>query len=73
MADFLFHLYIPIGVSLPAYLNNHNLFSRYAHFLKVLTSFLMSSLMCWCIVIYHHRPQGPTLSKSKMEFYVCAE
>ena len=52
------NLFIIFGVGLHAYLSNQNPFSR-EHIFVGFNEF--PSLMCWCIVIHHHRPQGPTL------------
>ena len=46
------------GVGLPAYLSYHNLFLR-EHISVGFNEF--PSLLCWDIVIHHHRPQGPSL------------
>ena len=59
VAVFLLHLFFIIfGVGLPAYLSNHNPFSR-EHIFVGFNEF--PSLVHWCAVIHHDRPQGPTL------------
>ena len=55
---FLLHLFIIFGVGLAAYLSNHNLLSR-EHIFVGFNEF--PSLVYWCTVIHHHRPQRPTL------------
>ena len=65
---FLLHFIIILGVGLPAYLSNHNLFSR-EHIFIGFNEF--SSLMCWCIVIHHHWPQGPTLFRRVKWDFMC--
>ena len=70
MAVFLLQLFFIIfGVGLPAYFSNHSPFSK-EHIFVGFNEF--PSLVYWCIVIHHHRPQGPTLFQmSEMGFYVC--
>ena len=58
VAVFLLHLFIIFGVGLPAYLNIHNPFSR-KHILVGFNEF--PSLVCWCIVVHHHRLKGHIL------------
>ena len=58
VAVFLLHLFIIFGVGLPAYLGNHNPFS-WEHIFVGFKKF--PSLVCWCTVIHHQRPQGPYL------------
>ena len=41
-----------------------------AHFLS-LNKF--PSLVCWCIVIHHHRPQGPTLLRRVRWDFTCVQ
>ena len=53
--------FIIFGVGLPAYLSNHNLFSREHIFVNFVGLNDFPSLVYWCTVIHHHRPQGPTL------------
>ena len=53
--SFFYHFF---GVGLPAYLSNHNLFLR-EHIFVGFNKF--PSLVYWCTIIHHHRPQGPTL------------
>ena len=58
VAVFLLHLFVILGVGLPAYLSNHNLFSR-EHIIVGFNEF--PSLVYGCIVIHHHQPQGSIL------------
>ena len=71
MAVFLLQLFFYhfFGVGLPAYFSNHSPFLR-EHIFVSFNEF--PSLMFWCTVIHHHRPQGPTLFQREMGFYVCA-
>ena len=52
-------------VGLPAYLRNHNPFPR-EHIFVGFNEFPF--LVCWCIVIHHHQPQGPTLLQNSWDF-----
>ena len=60
VAVFLLDFYHIFGVGLPAYfflattdpLLREHIFVGFNKF---------RSLVCWCAVIYHHRPHGPTL------------
>ena len=61
---------IILGVGLPAYLSNHNPFSR-EHSLVGFNKFL--SLVCWCIVIHHHWPQGPTFFRRVRWDFMCVQ
>ena len=61
---------IIFGVGLPAYLSNHNPFSR-EHILVGSNEF--PSLMYWCTVIHHHRPQGPTLFRTVRWDFTCVQ
>ena len=63
-------LFIILGVGLPAYLSNHNLLSR-EHIFVGFNEF--SSLVYWCSVIHHHRPQGPTLFRRVRWDFTCVQ
>ena len=68
---FYSHLFIIFGVGLPAYLSNHNPFSR-EHIFVSFNEF--PSLVYWCTVIHHHRPQGPTLfQRARWDCVICAQ
>ena len=58
------------GVCLPAYLSNHNPFSR-EHIFVGFNEF--PSLVYWCTVIHHHRPQGPTLFRRVRWDFTCVQ
>ena len=58
------------GVGLPAYLSNHNPFSR-EHIFVGFNEF--PSLVYWCTVIHHHRPQGPTLFRRVRWDFTCVQ
>ena len=66
---FLFHLFIIFSVGFLAYFCNHNPFLR-EHIFVGFNEF--PSLVCWCTVIHHHQPQGPTLFWREMGLYMCA-
>ena len=70
VAVFLLHLFIIFGVGLPAYLSNHNLFSR-EHIIVGFNEF--PSLVYWCTVIHHHRPQGPTPFRRVRWDFLCVQ
>ena len=70
VAVFLLHLFIIFGVGLPAYLSNHNPFSR-EHIFEGFNEF--PSLVNWCTVIHHHRPQGPTLFRRVRWDFTCVQ
>ena len=62
-----------LGVGLLAYFSNHSPFSREHNFIGLNE---LSSLVCWCTVIHHHRPQGTTLfQRVRWDFMssVCSE
>ena len=68
---FLLHLFFIIfGVGLPAYLSNHNPFSR-EHIFVGFNKF--PSLVYWCTVIHHHWPQGPTLFRRVRWDFMCVQ
>ena len=64
------------GVGIPAYFSNHCPFLREHNFVGFKK---FTSLMCWCTVIHHQQPQGPThfFKKVKWDFtmqcYVCSD
>ena len=68
VAVFLLHLFIIFGVGLPAYLSNHNPFSREHIFVGFKEFF---SLVCLCIVIHHRQPHGPTLFRRVKLDFMC--
>ena len=56
-------------VGLPAYFSNHSPFFREHNFVGFNK---FPSLMCWCTVIHHHRPQKPTLFQRDGILLVCS-
>ena len=70
VAMFLLNLFIILGVGLPAFLSNHNPFSR-EHIFVGFNEF--PSLVYWCTVIHHHRPQGPTLFRGVRWDFTCVQ
>ena len=70
VAVILLHLFIIFRVGLPAYLSNHNPFPR-EHIFGGINKF--PSLMFWCIVIHHRRPQGPTLFRRVRWDFTCVQ
>ena len=62
--------FIIFGVGLPAYLSNHNPFSR-EHIFVGFNEF--PSPVHWCTVIHHHRPQGPTLFRRVRWDFTCVQ
>ena len=68
---FLLHLFINLfEVGLPAYLSIHSPFSK-EHIFVGFNEF--PSLVCWCIVIYHHRPEGHTLVGRVRWDFMCVQ
>ena len=67
---FLLHFITFFGVGLPAYLINNNPFSK-EHIFVGFNEF--PSLVCWCIVIHYHRPQGPTLFQRVRWDFTCVQ
>ena len=71
VAVFLLHLFYHFfGVGLPAYLSNHNPFSR-EHIFVGFNEF--PSLVYWCTVIHRHRPQGPTHFRRVRWDFTCVQ
>ena len=70
VAIFPLNLFVIFGVGLPSYLSNHNPFSR-EHFFVCFNEF--PSIVCRCIVIHHHRPQGPTLFQRERWDFTCVQ
>ena len=44
-----------------------------AHFLQAFSFKEFPSLVCWCIVIHHDRPQGPTLFQRGRLDFTCVQ
>ena len=57
-------------VGLPAYFSNHSPFLR-EHIFVGFNEF--PSLVCWCTVIHHHLPQGPTLFRIVRWDFTCVQ
>ena len=64
---FKYHIF---GVGLSSYFSNHSLSSR-EHIFVGFNKF--PSLMCWCTVIHHHWPQGPTLFQRVKWDFTCVQ
>ena len=62
--------FIILRVGLPAYLSNHNPFLR-EHIFVGFNEF--PSLVYWCTIILHHRPQGPTLFRRVRWEFTCVQ
>ena len=58
------------AVGLPAYLSIYNPFLR-EHIFVGFNEF--PSLVCWCIIIHNHRPQGPTLLRRVRWDFTCVQ